>query len=245
MIQQGRMTEARTGNRWIGPLVVVAMVGAVLLAGLLVSRGALGKPRLSGYMAGRSNNARIVTLPTKGSAATVAQAAAPAPAASAAAAGQVLANPNNAAMPASQPADKPFGLPVVRTDWVISKDYAAHGGHSNTGAVDVAIWHDYQAAGSVLVATHAGKVKLLHDDPTYGNLVYVIGPHYSTTYGHMQKFAVKDGDQVVRGSVLGEMGSTGNSTGPHVDYQVWLDGDNRNPMDYGIPGLQGAGPMHP
>jgi murein DD-endopeptidase MepM/ murein hydrolase activator NlpD len=243
MIQQGRMTEARTGHRWIGPLIVVALVGAVLLAGLLVSRGVQGKPRLSGYKAGSGNNARLVTLPAKGGAAAAVAPAAPA--APAAAAGQVLANPNNKAIPATQPADKPFGLPVVRTDWVISKDYAGHGGHSNTGAVDVAIWHDYQAAGSVLVATHAGKVKLLQDDPTYGNLVYVIGAHYSTTYGHMQKFAVKDGDQVVRGSVLGEMGSTGNSTGPHVDYQVWLDGDNRNPMDYGIPGLQGAGPMHP
>jgi murein DD-endopeptidase MepM/ murein hydrolase activator NlpD len=60
----------------------------------------------------------------------------------------------------------------------------------------------------------------------------------------MQKFYVKDGDEVVRGTVLGEMGSTGNSTGPHVDYQVWRDGDNQNPMAFGIPGNQGAGPMH-
>jgi murein DD-endopeptidase MepM/ murein hydrolase activator NlpD len=36
----------------------------------------------------------------------------------------------------------------------------------------------------------------------------------------------------VRGTVLAEMGSTGNSTGPHVDYQVWDNGANKNPMDY-------------
>ena len=154
-------------------------------------------------------------------------------------------NPNDEGMPSSISADHPYGPPVARTDWVITKDYAAHGGHGKWGAVDFAFWHNYRASGAPVVATHAGIVKLLLDDPTYGNLVYVTGPHFTTTYAHLLGFTVGDGAQVVRGTILGKMGSTGHSTGPHVDYQVWLDGDNRNPMDYGINSQQGVGPMAP
>lgn len=238
---------ARVVGRGLGPVLAVVL-GAVLLVGAAqVGRTAYGKPHLSGYVPGRDGSAPMaVRASARVAGAAAAAAAEPASTtpARASAGLQVVANGNYAAVPAGIDAATPYGPPVARTDWVISKDYAAHGGHSNTGAVDFAFAHDYQALGAAIVATHAGRIKLLTDDPTYGNLVYVMGPHYTTTYGHMQKFYVKDGDEVVRGTVLGEMGSTGNSTGPHVDYQVWRDGDNQNPMAFGIPGNQGAGPMH-
>ncbi|HUS13599.1 MAG TPA: M23 family metallopeptidase [Chloroflexia bacterium] len=224
-------------------LLAVMVVGAVVLAGLSASRQAYGKPRLSGYTPGRDGSSRLGTMATARVAGAPAAPAA-APAAAAAGGNKTLVNGNYSGVPAAVPADRPYGPPVARTDWVITKDYAAHGGHGNWGALDFAFMHNYQALGAPLVATHAGRVKLLQDDPTYGNLVYVVGPHFTTTYGHMQKFTVKEGDQVTRGTVLGEMGSTGKSTGPHVDYQVWQDGDNKNPMDFGISGVQGAGPMH-
>jgi hypothetical protein len=139
----------------------------------------------------------------------------------------------------------PTGLPITRQDWVITKDYAAHGGddpikREKWGAVDFAFWHNKDAFGAPVVATHAGKVKLLKDDPTYGNLVYVQGPQYTTTYGHLQSFNVQEGQVVRRGDVIGGMGSTGQSTGPHVDYQVWKDGKDQNPMDYCQCGMQGS-----
>jgi len=155
-----------------------------------------------------------------------------APAASAASAGaKVLDNPNNTYPPDLDP-DRPFGPPVIRTDWVISKDYAAHGGHSEWGAIDFAYWYDRDAMGSEVVATHAGTVHLIPDDPIYGNWVWVVNEHFTTRYGHTRKYLVSEGQQVVRGTLLAEMGSTGNSTGPHVDYQVWQDNDNKNPMDF-------------
>ena len=86
--------------------------------------------------------------------------------------------------------------------------------------------------GSEVVATHAGTVHLIPDDPIYGNWVWVVNEHYTTRYGHTRKYLVSEGQQVVRGTLLAEMGSTGNSTGPHVDYQVWQDNDNKNPMDF-------------
>lgn len=233
----------RWAGRVAGPVVVLLVVGAVLLGTVLAGRQVYGKPRLSGYVPGRDGASHLTvavsaaeapTLGGRPAAATAA--AAPAPAAAL----KVLPNGNWSSVPAEVDADTPYGPPVARTDWVITKDYAAHGGHGNWGAIDFAFAHDYQAFGAPIVATHAGHVKLLRDDPTYGNLVYVQGPHFTTTYGHMQKFYVKEGDPVVRGTVLGEMGSTGASTGPHVDYQVWRDGDNQDPMGYDIPGLQGA-----
>jgi murein DD-endopeptidase MepM/ murein hydrolase activator NlpD len=234
---------ARVMGRGLGPVLAVVLGVSLLVGAAQVGRTAYGKPHLSGYVPGRDGSApRVVRASAR-----VAGAAAPAPAAapSVASAGlQVVANGNYSAVPAGIDPATPYGPPVARTDWVISKDYAAHGGHSNTGAVDFAFAHDYQALGAPIVATHAGRVKLLTDDPTYGNLVYVMGPHYTTTYGHMQKFYVHDGDQVEPGPELGEMRPTGNSTGPHGDYQGWHDGDNQDPMDYGIAGAQGAGPMH-
>jgi murein DD-endopeptidase MepM/ murein hydrolase activator NlpD len=164
-----------------------------------------------------------------------AQAAAPAapaaPAAVASDGAKVLDNPNNTYPPDLDP-NRPYGPPVIRTDWVISKDYAAHGGHSEWGAIDFAYWYDKDAMGSEVVATHAGIVHLLPNDPIYGNWVWVVNDHFTTRYGHTRKYLVSEGQQVVRGTLLAEMGSTGNSTGPHVDYQVWQDNDNKNPMDF-------------
>ncbi len=144
---------------------------------------------------------------------------------------RILDNPNNS-YPADLDPDRPYGPPVIRTDWVISKDYAAHGGHSEWGAIDFAYWYDQGAMGSEVVATHAGTVHLIPDDPIYGNWIWVVNGHYTTRYGHTRKYLVTEGQPVVRGTLLAEMGSTGHSTGPHVDYQVWQDNDNKNPMDF-------------
>jgi len=45
---------------------------------------------------------------------------------------------------------------------------------------------------------------------------------------------VQDGQEVKRGELIGYVGSTGQSSGPHLDYQVWEDGVNVNPLDYGV-----------
>ena len=144
----------------------------------------------------------------------------------------ILDNPNDTAIPAGYDPDRPYGPPVARTDWVISKDYAAHGGHGQWGAIDFAYWGNLGAAGSPIVATQAGRVHLVPGDPVYGNWLWVMNEHFTTRYGHTQKYLVAEGQAVVRGTVLAEMGSTGMSTGPHVDYQVWEDNDNKDPTAF-------------
>lgn len=55
---------------------------------------------------------------------------------------------------------------------------------------------------------------------------------YKTRYAHLQKMFVKAGDKVQRGQLIGEVGSTGGSTGPHLHYEVIYRGRNVNPVNY-------------
>jgi len=63
----------------------------------------------------------------------------------------------------------------------------------------------------------------------YGNLVIVQNGPYRTYYAHLSSVPVKVGDTVNAGQVIGLSGSTGNSTGPHVHYEVRLDGKAIDP----------------
>lgn len=55
---------------------------------------------------------------------------------------------------------------------------------------------------------------------------------YKTRYAHLSKIYVKPGDMVTRGQLIGEVGSTGGSTGPHLHYEVIYLGRNVNPVNY-------------
>ena len=67
----------------------------------------------------------------------------------------------------------------------------------------------------------------------YGNTVVVDhGNGISTLYGHNEDVAVSEGQSVGKGSVIAYAGSTGNSTGPHVHFEVRVNGDPTDPMGY-------------
>ena len=67
----------------------------------------------------------------------------------------------------------------------------------------------------------------------YGNVIYLShGYGYSTRYGHLTGFNVRPGQRVKRGDVIGTVGSTGRSTGPHLHYEVRLNNDPVNPLEY-------------
>ena len=67
----------------------------------------------------------------------------------------------------------------------------------------------------------------------YGNLIIINhGYGYRTLYAHMDKFKVKVGDEVERGDVIGFVGNTGLSTGPHLHYEVIQNGRKVNPINY-------------
>lgn len=87
--------------------------------------------------------------------------------------------------------------------------------------------------GTPIVAADGGKVIKASYNGAYGNTVIVDhGNNYSTMYAHLQSFSVSVGDTVTQGQKLGEMGSTGWSTGPHLHYEVWYNGQHMNPRQF-------------
>lgn len=68
---------------------------------------------------------------------------------------------------------------------------------------------------------------------SYGNVIYLDhGYSYETRYAHMSAFAVKAGEKVKRGQIIGYVGNTGNSVSSHLHYEVLYKGQHTNPINF-------------
>ena len=100
--------------------------------------------------------------------------------------------------------------------------YRMHSGLDIGGAQGAPIW-----------AAHDGIVQLAGWNGGYGNTVILAhGDNTTSLYAHMSSFAVGTGEYVVAGQVIGYVGSTGLSTGPHLHFEVRLGGSPVNPRPY-------------
>jgi len=87
--------------------------------------------------------------------------------------------------------------------------------------------------GTPLLASRAGTVAFAGWQGGYGNLTLVDhGGGIVTAYGHQSRLGAPTGAEVERGSVIGFVGSTGHSTGPHVHFEVRVNGAQQNPRGY-------------
>ncbi len=87
--------------------------------------------------------------------------------------------------------------------------------------------------GTPIRATADGIVSFAGRSGRSGLLIGIEhGFETATFYAHTRKIIVKAGEQVKRGQVIGYVGSTGASTGPHVHYEIWVKGKSVNPSEY-------------
>ncbi|MCX7271093.1 MAG: M23 family metallopeptidase [Burkholderiales bacterium] len=116
----------------------------------------------------------------------------------------------------------PTGLPV-RGDYRISSGFGIRN-DPFTGGLAMHEGLDFTAnTGTQVIATAKGTVTRSGWDFGYGNVIEVQHAEgFSTRYAHLSKRIAQVGDTVDRGSVLGEVGSTGRSTGPHLHYEVFI-----------------------
>ncbi|MDE6034877.1 MAG: M23 family metallopeptidase, partial [Ruminococcus sp.] len=127
--------------------------------------------------------------------------------------------------------------------YYISSPFAQRWGTQHKG-IDIG---DAGIMGSDIVASKSGTVTYVSNSCThnygkssscgcgggYGN--YVIIQHdgtYSTLYGHMTSANVSVGDYVQQGDVIGTVGSTGWSTGPHLHFEVRVNGTQQDPLNF-------------
>lgn len=102
------------------------------------------------------------------------------------------------------------------------------GSYGNHTGVDLAA-----NSGTSIYASKSGTVIVAAVSSAYGNYVVIShGSGQATLYAHMSSMAVSSGDYVAQGQVIGYVGSTGWSTGPHLHFEVILDGEYVNPMNY-------------
>jgi len=84
-----------------------------------------------------------------------------------------------------------------------------------------------------VIAPAAGTVHFAGSEGGLGNTVTLSHGHGTrTVYGHMDKLKVKAGQTVRRGDVIGWVGNTGLSTGPHLHYEVEIKGAYVDPLQY-------------
>jgi murein DD-endopeptidase MepM/ murein hydrolase activator NlpD len=93
---------------------------------------------------------------------------------------------------------------------------------------------DFRApSGTPARATAPGKVVEADWVGGYGNMVEIDhGNGLTTRYAHLSSVEVDVGQTVTKGQVIGRVGSTGRSTGPHLHYETRLDGDPMDPMRF-------------
>jgi len=103
-----------------------------------------------------------------------------------------------------------------------------------TGQADMHTGIDISGkVGTPVIAPARGVVEFAGDDGGYGKTVVINhGQGITTRYAHLNDISVQEGDTLTRGELIGELGNTGRSTGPHLHYEVRLNGVSVDPMRY-------------
>ena len=124
----------------------------------------------------------------------------------------------------------PKGSPVIGgiSSYYGNREHPRSGEENFHSGIDIS-----SSPGNPVKATADGIVSFSGWSGGSGNLVVLEHGHsFSTFYAHNRSIPVKVGQKVKRGDIIGYVGSTGNSTGPHVHYEIWKDGKSIDPVKY-------------
>jgi murein DD-endopeptidase MepM/ murein hydrolase activator NlpD len=123
------------------------------------------------------------------------------------------------------------GMSVPTKDYKISARYGQSGSMWSSGrhtGLDFAA-----PEGTTITAADGGKVVAAEPAGAYGNMIEIAhGDGIRTRYAHLSDIDVKKGQQVTRGQHIGDLGNTGNSSGPHLHFEVLVDGDHADPEKF-------------
>lgn len=119
----------------------------------------------------------------------------------------------------------------------ISSGYTTARFHPITGQTTPHLAIDYAASiGTPIMAVADGTIIHAAYTGGYGNYINIRhNEMYQTNYAHLSAYAVSVGDAVKQGEVIGYVGSTGWSTGPHLHYEVVVNGEKVNPLEVEFP----------
>lgn len=127
----------------------------------------------------------------------------------------------------------PSVIPINIKDFTMSSGYGVrrdpiYGSSKFHAGLDFAA-----KTGTPVFATADGIVTEAGRQSGYGNCIDIShGYNYLTRYAHLSEVLVKPGQEVKRGEMIGKVGSTGKSTGPHLHYEVRFKGEPQNPVNY-------------
>ncbi|GIO28265.1 M23 family metallopeptidase [Ornithinibacillus bavariensis] len=128
---------------------------------------------------------------------------------------------------ATTPTAWPTNPNVITSDFGGRNDPLQQSASFHTG-VDIRGYY-----GTPVYATADGVVTLAKYYGSYGNAIQIKhSGTYQTLYGHLMEIDVEVGDKVKKGDIIGSVGSTGRSTGPHLHYEVIINGKPVDPKDY-------------
>jgi murein DD-endopeptidase MepM/ murein hydrolase activator NlpD len=142
---------------------------------------------------------------------------------------QLPVDSSDSAAPADNaPAAKVGGNGVAwPTNGTITSGFGYRWGALHAG-IDIA-----NNVGTPIRAAKAGTVILAGWNGGYGNCIVIDhGGGFSTLYGHMSRLRASEGQRVGQGDLIGDMGSTGNSTGPHLHFETRVNGNPQDPTRY-------------
>jgi murein DD-endopeptidase MepM/ murein hydrolase activator NlpD len=127
----------------------------------------------------------------------------------------------------SVPSRMPLDNATLTSDFGM-RTHPVLGGRRNHKGIDLA-----QPSGTPVYATADGVVGKAEWFSSYGNYIQIEhGGEMQTRYAHLSGYAIAAGEQVRKGQLIGFVGSTGRSTGPHLHYEVRVAGEAVDPTPY-------------